>query len=74
MTTILLFAMVNQISPASGKTYESENAGVGIRGTGPEFASVLSLEAFYRNFANRREVAAYAGLVPSPWKSGSIDV
>jgi transposase len=45
-----------------------------LRGIGPEFASVLSLEAFYRNFANRREVAAYAGLVPSPWKSGSIDV
>jgi transposase len=45
-----------------------------LRGIGPEFASVLSLEAFYRKFANRREVAAYAGLVPSPWKSGSIDV
>ena len=45
-----------------------------LRSIGPEFASVLSLEAFYRSFANRREVAAYAGLVPSPWKSGSIDV
>jgi transposase len=45
-----------------------------LRSIGPEFASVLSLEAFYRSFANRREVAAYAGLVPSPWKSGGIDV
>ena len=45
-----------------------------LRGIGPEFASVLSLEAFYRNFANRREVAAYSGLAPSPWKSGGIDV
>jgi transposase len=45
-----------------------------LRGIGPEFASVLSLEAFYRNFANRREVAAYSGLTPSPWKSGRIDV
>ena len=45
-----------------------------LRGIGPEFASVLSLEAFYRNFGNRREVAAYAGLAPSPWKSGGIDV
>ena len=35
---------------------------------------MLSLEAFYRNFANRREVAAYSGLTPSPWKSGGIDV
>lgn len=45
-----------------------------LRSIGPEFASVLSLEAFYRSFTNRREVAAYAGLAPSPWKSGSIDV
>lgn len=45
-----------------------------LRAIGPEIASVLSLEAFYRNFNNRREVAAYSGLVPSPWKSGGIDV
>jgi len=45
-----------------------------LRGIGPEFASVLSLEALYRSFANRREVAAYSGLAPSPWKSGGIDV
>jgi transposase len=45
-----------------------------LRSIGPEFASVLSSEAFYRNFGNRREVAGYAGLVPSPWKSGGINV
>ena len=45
-----------------------------LRSIGPEIASVLSLEAFYRNFNNRREVAAYSGLTPSPWKSGGIDV
>jgi transposase len=44
-----------------------------LRSIGPEFASVLSLEAFYRGFANRREVAAYSGLAPTPWKSGSIN-
>ena len=44
-----------------------------LRGIGPELASVLSLEAFYRSFGNRREVAAYAGLAPSPWRSGSIE-
>jgi hypothetical protein len=27
---------------------------------------VLSSEAFYRNFDNRRGVAGYAGLMPSP--------
>lgn len=41
---------------------------------GLEIASVLSLEAFYRNFNNRREVAAYSGLASSPWKSDGIDV
>jgi transposase len=45
-----------------------------LRGIGPETASVLALEAFYRKFANRREIAAYSGLTPSPWKSGGIDV
>jgi transposase len=45
-----------------------------LRAIGPEIAAVLSLEAFYRSFGNRREVASYAGLVPSPWKSGGIDV
>jgi transposase len=27
----------------------------------------------FRSFENRRQVAAYAGLAPSPWKSGKID-
>ena len=47
---------------------------VRLRAIGPEIASVLSGEIFFRDFANRREVAAYSGLVPSPWKSGSVDV
>jgi len=42
-------------------------------GIGPEFASVLAGEAFWRRFDNRRQLAAYAGLAPTPWKSGSID-
>jgi len=31
------------------------------------------MEAFFRSFANRRQVAAYAGLAPTPWQSGSVD-
>src|SRR5919112_2276175 len=45
----------------------------GLRGIGPEFAAVLWLECFYRSFSNRRQVAAYAGLAPTPWQSGSVD-
>ena len=43
------------------------------KGIGPEFASVLWLEGLYRHFDNRRQVASYAGLAPTPWQSGSID-
>jgi len=44
-----------------------------LRGIGPEFSAVLGGEAFYRHFDNRRQIAAYAGLAATPWKSGSID-
>jgi len=44
-----------------------------IKGMGPEFAAILWMEAFFRSFANRRQVAAYAGLAPTPWQSGSVD-
>jgi transposase len=44
-----------------------------VKGIGPQIATVLWSEAFYRRFDNRRQVAAYAGLAPTPWKSGSID-
>ena len=39
---------------------------------GPEFASVLWSEGLFRHFDNRRQVAAYAGLAPTPWQSGSV--
>lgn len=44
-----------------------------LKGIGPQIAAVLYLEGLYRHFANRRDVAAYAGLVPTPWRSGKID-
>ena len=44
-----------------------------LKGLGPEFVSILCLELLFRSFNNRREVAAYAGLTPSPFKSGGID-
>ena len=39
----------------------------------PEFASVLWTEGLSRRFDNRRQVAAYAGLAPTPWQSGSVN-
>ncbi|MBC7991185.1 MAG: IS110 family transposase [Luteimonas sp.] len=44
-----------------------------LKGIGPEFAAVLWSEGLSRHFDNRRQVAAYAGLAPTPWQSGQID-
>lgn len=43
-----------------------------LKGIGPEFAGVLWSEGLFRSFSNRRQVAAYAGLAPTPWRSGSV--
>ena len=45
---------------------------LGLKGIGREFADILFSEALSRSFANRRQVAAYAGLAPTPWQSGSV--
>ena len=44
-----------------------------LRGIGSESAMVLWSEGLFRHFDNRRQVAAYAGLAPTPWQSGTID-
>src|SRR5450631_3092400 len=53
-------------TPAPGAMLKS------LKGIGPEFASVLWSEGLFRSFSNRRQVAAYAGLAPTPWRSGSV--
>jgi transposase len=44
-----------------------------LRGFGPEFSSLLVREVYYRQFANRRKVASYVGLAPSPFRSGGTE-
>jgi transposase len=44
-----------------------------LKGIGPEFAAVLWSEGLSRRFDNRRQIAAYAGLAPTPWQSGTVD-
>ena len=46
---------------------------VRLKAIGPEFAAVLAGEVFYRSFDNRRQVANFTGLTPSPFQSGSRD-
>ena len=44
-----------------------------LRGIGPQVATVLEREVFYRRFNNRRGLGSYLGLTPSPFQSGSTD-
>jgi transposase len=44
-----------------------------LKGVGSEFGAVLWSECLFRSFDNRRQVAAFAGLAPTPWQSGQID-
>jgi transposase len=39
---------------------------------GPETSTVLGNEVFFRRFENRRQLAAYVGLAPSPHMSGGL--
>lgn len=39
---------------------------------GPETSTVLANEVFYRRFSNRRQLAGYVGLAPSPHMSGGL--
>ena len=41
-----------------------------LKGLGPALSSTLTREVYYRQFANRRQVASYIGLAPSAYDSG----
>jgi transposase len=58
--------------PASEATPDPVTMLLALKGMGANFAAVLWSEAFYRQFGNRRQIAAYAGLAATPWQSGGI--
>jgi len=41
-----------------------------LKGIGPALSSTLTLEVYYRQFVNRRQVANYIGITPSAYDSG----
>ena len=43
-----------------------------LKGIGANDATLLTHEVFYRQFRNRRELAGWAGLAPTPWASGDV--
>lgn len=61
------------LKPAGDEAASPAAMLVQLKGIGPESAAVLWSEGLFRRFDNRRQLAAYAGLAPTPWKSGSID-
>jgi transposase len=42
-----------------------------LKGLGPTMSTVFATELFYKTFDNRRQLASYAGLTPTPYNSGS---
>ncbi|MET3858651.1 transposase [Rhizobium sp. OAE497] len=63
-------ALIVQETP---ETPKGATALLGIKGIGPEFATILYTEGLFRHFDNRRQIASYAGLAPSPWQSGNVN-
>jgi transposase len=61
------------LTPATVQMTERSELLLRLKSLGPAFATTLTSEVFYKDFRNRREVASYFGLTPSPWQSGGID-
>jgi len=62
-----------QPTAAAAQMAERRERLLRLKGPGPVFAATLTNEVLYKDFRNRREVAGYCGLAPSPWRSGRID-
>jgi transposase len=61
------------LTPAAAQMVQRSDLLRKLKCLGPAFATTLTNEVFYKDFRNRREVASYFGLAPSPWRSGGID-
>ena len=44
-----------------------------LNGIGPSISAVMTREVYYRQFDNRRQVAGFLGLAPSPYDSGEVE-
>jgi len=66
-------AQAAPVPPAGAPAAQRRDQLHRLKALGPAFTATLVNELFYKDFRNRREVASYCGLAPSPWKSGGID-
>jgi transposase len=65
-------AIVKEAAPQHYPNADKIKVLAALSSIGPEFATRLMGEVFYRSFDNRRQLASFAGIAPSPWSSGSI--
>src|SRR3712207_5630185 len=63
-------AVVAQDAVLRGEAEDLVRRLAGVKGIGPELATLLAWEAFVRPFRDRRALAAYAGLTGTPFDSG----
>jgi transposase len=78
---VMTLDMIREIETERERVLESNDDRVSrmvralqrIRGIGHNFAAVLTREVFYRSFENRRQIASYLGLTPTPFQSGGMD-
>ena len=61
------------LTPAAAQMAQRSELLLRLKSLGPAFTTTLTNEVFYKDFRNRREVASYFGLTPSPWQSGGTD-
>lgn len=59
-----------QLTPAAAEMAQRKEHLLRLKSLGPAFSARLTNEVFYKDFHNRRQVASYVGLAPSPWQSG----
>src|SRR5437868_12141837 len=62
-----------QATPAAAEMARRSEQLFQLKSLGPAFATTLTEEVFYKDFDNRRQVASYVGLTPTPWQSGGTD-
>jgi transposase len=68
-----LEAVTQELAAATATTAEERDLLGRLRSLGLVTSAGLANEVFYKAFQNRRQVAAYIGLAPSPWQSGGTD-
>ena len=66
-----LLAAESKAAP-EGEPHNAVAMLLAVKGIGEHSAAILWSEGLCRQFSNRRQVAAYAGLAATPWRSGAV--